>query len=554
MGPTITAQPAAPQGADEVLVVAAAREPAPRRLRCSLAGAARRAQSALVAGEAAPARLAGRLAQRCSGALAGVFAAARSTPLLAAALVLGVFTTVVVAWQAALSQFLAASDGCGWDGILYCNAAAGAEVNSPYSRRPLVPWLVQHDPWGGELQRFLTVDLVGVAVSAVLMALLVRRLCGQGVEAPRRSAAALIGVCLLLLTPFALRFALTYPANTDEVSLALGLALVLVVLRERLWLSVPVAFACTLAREQWGAVVVMLAVLDLLWTRRRPLARAALAGAGIGGLVFDFSRPNYGGEPPMGAVVRQYLEAHFASLGGLEQTAWMAVTGFGLVPLLALVGRRRSAHRRDTFVVAVVSVLQIALAVSGGDDTARILMPGAILLTALAVAAVARARSPRRDAVLVALVAGTIAIWRPWVIAPVPGDAWLDWFTPYYDSQYGDPRGFPARLRLDGSIAAAGMLLAVAPMLIPRWRPVLPALAQEDDEERRRRRAASHARRRARSARPVVVPLSPEEAWLAGTGSAAALAAGLAKRRARMRTAPARRRPADDPAHAARGS
>jgi hypothetical protein len=170
----------------------------------------------------------------------------------------------------------------------------------------------------------------------------------------------------------------------------------------------------------------------------------------------------------------------------------------------------------------VVCVLEAVLAVSGGDDTARIVLPGAVLLAALAVSTVVRAGSPRRDAVLVALLAGSVALWRPWVIAPVPGDAWLNWFTPYYDAQYGHPAWFSQRLVLDSSLALGGLALAALPLLLRRWQPAATPV-QPEQRVPRERRAPSELRR--------VPALSPGDAWLLGTGSAVELAASLKRRR-----------------------
>ena len=379
---------------------------------------------------------------------------------------LGLFTAAIVAWQSAFSSFLWADDGCGWDGVLYCNMASGALATTPYSRRPLVPWIVRFVVRPGTLlERFLVVDIVALVVAAAVMGALVSHLTRDVEHLWRRRSGIAVGMCILAVTPWTLRFSLSYPSNTDAGALALGLCFVLLVMRDRIWLAVLVGFAACLAREEWGVIVIVVAVVDLGCTRRRLLARASIVVAGVVGLLIDFSLPNLGGEPPMTAVIAQWLTTHFLSASGLERTLWMVITGLGLVPLLALVHSHRVAHFRDAALIGAASVTLLGVAFAGGDDSERVMLPAAMLLTALALSMVVRARSTRLDLALLVLTGGSIAVWRPWAVAPLPPTAWLTWFTPYYESS----QVFDQRLTLDGSLAAGALVLAGLLLAGMRW-------------------------------------------------------------------------------------
>jgi len=382
-------------------------------------------------------------------------------PLSLVAWALALVTAAAVVWQAFTTGRIEQADGCGFDGEQYCAAARGERIAPPYSRRPLVPLLVRALRLGSVLDRFLVVDLVALAVAAFLVGVLVVRLAGDAARS-RAVAAAVVAGCLVLLQPLTVHAAFAYPAATDPVALALALGWLVLLLGGRPWLSLPVAVLLVLARESWGPVVVAVVVVDALLDRSQWRLAVVTAVACAGAVAVDFLQPSAGTSMSTVQVVKTWLRAHFGSGGGLARLVWMTVTGLGLVPLLLVARSSWRVPRRPLALLVTAALLNAVLAVIGGNDTARLLLPTMAIALAPALAAVAR--SPRLDLPLVALVVGCVALWRPWTVAPTDVDGFLAYFTPYYSS--GEV--FTRRLVLDLGVAvAAGCAAAVSAYRLP---------------------------------------------------------------------------------------
>ena len=378
----------------------------------------------------------------------------RARPLSLLAWALGALTVAMVAWQAFTTGRIERADGCGFDGEQYCAAARGERIAPPYSRRPLVPLLVRGLRVGTVLDRFVAVNLIGLAVAAWLVGVLVLRLAGDAARS-RALPAAVVAGCLVLLQPLTVHGAFAYPAATDSVALALALGWLVLLLGGRPWLSLPVAVLLVLTREAWGTVVVAVVVVDALLDRSRWRLAVATSFACAGAVLVDFLQPSVGTSMSTVQVVKTWLRAHFGSGGGLARLVWMTVTGLGLVPLLLVARSSWRVPRRPLALLLTAALLNAVLAVIGGNDTARLLLPTMALALVLALAAVAR--SPRLDLPLVALALGCVALWRPWSVAPTDVDGILAYFVPYYSPD----RVFTRRLLLDAGLALAAAVAAL---------------------------------------------------------------------------------------------
>ena len=331
------------------------------------------------------------------------------------------------AFQAITSRYILRAAGCGFDGAQYCAMAQGRAGMRPYNRRPLLPWLVRAGHIGPVLHRFLVIDLCSIVAILVLGYLLTRRLGGS------RGQGLVVG-SLVLLDPWTLHISLSYPALTDELSLALGLAWLLVALEDRSrWWSLPLAAATVLAREQWAVPLLVAVVVLALFARSRPVWAWAVVTATVVVIttVVDFLQP-YSAGPAFGIVstVRNWLSNNFGSTHGLVLFAWFLIAGFGLVPLLLPRAARRVCRERDPAVVLGAGLSQLVLATVGGGDTNRLLLPAFVLCCGVAFS---HLRASRADA-LVAGVAcvGTMLMFRPWsVIQPDVPDFVAGWSQRY---------------------------------------------------------------------------------------------------------------------------
>jgi hypothetical protein len=107
--------------------------------------------------------------------------------------------------------------------------------------------------------------------------------------------------------------------------------------------------------------------------------------------------------------------------------------------------------------VAVVAGGQIALGTISGSDVSRYMMPPAILLTCLALASVAT----RREwwPAVAALVAGSIAIFRPWDVVGPGSTEFVAWWAPRVSGNWSNVR---SRIVVDGIVAIVAVALAAA--------------------------------------------------------------------------------------------
>jgi hypothetical protein len=182
-------------------------------------------------------------------------------------------------------------------------------------------------------------------------------------------------------------------------------------------LSAPAALAlAALTREQW------LVVAALLRPGRAHLPAGALAGAVVA------SRPAApGGEvyPPRVALRR------FVTRDGLAELGWGLAFVLGALPVLvpaALRARRRSPALDAALRTAGV---QGALALVGGSDTPR-LLHGALLPLLPALTGAAAATGDRR---LPAVLAATVAAWRPGESFAPTLEAYERFFLPYMQGE-----------------------------------------------------------------------------------------------------------------------
>jgi hypothetical protein len=380
---------------------------------------------------------------------------ARISVLEVIAALAGVGATTTLVWQLVTAQVLLHGEGCGWDGIFYCTMARGQLAPTPFSRRPLTPELVHLLHVGPLLDRFLGVDLIMFVLAVTCTAALVRHLC-VGLSTARANSAAVIAASVTVTTPFTLHFLLTYRANSDISSLALGLLWLLLMLRKSPWSALAAAGAC-LAREEWAPIVILACGVDLLDGRGRWRLDASNFLAATVALAVDYWWPHTTQtSASMLQVMHEWFGAHFIAPGGLERLSWMLLVGLGIIPLL-LIPALRAVARRDTLLILTIAAGGIFLAIAGGDDTSRIVLPSAIALTVLAIASVAHAKKAVLDVALAVALVGSTLIWRPWSITPRATTAWLSFFEPYYLGN----GSFDLRYNADTKITAISVAIMI---------------------------------------------------------------------------------------------
>jgi hypothetical protein len=370
-------------------------------------------------------------------------------------LMLGAATGAAV-FQATTSRFILRAGGCGFDGEQYCAMAQGRAAMRPYNRRPLLPWLVRAEHLGTALQRFLITDLIAIVSILALAYVLTRRLGGSPGQALTVSS-------LALLNPWTLHITLSYPALTDELSLALGLAWLLVALEDGLrWWSLPLATATVLAREQWAVPLCVAAVVLALLARSARVWVWTMTSIAVIAITtgVDFLQP-YSAGPSFGIVstVHGWLASNFDNLHGFVLFAWFLLVGLGLVPLLLLRTSRGALSRRDTLVVLGTALSQLALSTVGGGDTNRLVLPAFVLLSSVALS---RLRTSVADLLAAAAACtGTVLMFRPWsVIHPDVRDFIAGW-----SQRYAPWPGVRQQITQDLKLVALPFLVLVASMV-----------------------------------------------------------------------------------------
>lgn len=398
--------------------------------------------------------------------------------LTVGALVTGVLTAASLTRQAATSRWIDTGGNCGFDGVAYCRMAAGELAFPPYSRRPLTPLLVHSLHFGSVLDRFLIVNLLAAAVATVLVFFLTRRLAvGSGMQ--RANAAAVIAASLVALNPFVWHMAMTYPALTDNLALALGLGWLVVLTGSRPWLSVALAPLTVLCREAWAPPILLalvvcwlvLPALRELWATNAALVIAAgLAALNMPELPGGQTRSFV-------TVANEQLRDHFTTQQGLSRFLWMSAAGLGFVVLLVVVRRQETRTRSLTAVAVALAGGHIAMAVVGGTDTDRLLVPAFAILTAVALGAVARVRAA--DPALAVAILASLAVWHPWrIVNPSPA-FWLRSFgvhaIPWVEMREELNRG----VRRLAIVAVIAGILAIV-MLVSRRRSVNGPIRSDD--------------------------------------------------------------------------
>lgn len=347
----------------------------------------------------------------------------RRTCLFAGLVVLGAI--LAAAWQAVTSERIASAGGCGFDGEQYCLMAEGKQppFQVPYARRVLVPSIVRALHVGGVLDRFLLVDVLAVFASAVLAYVLTRRLHPALTAAPAVTVAG-----LTVLNPWTWHIAMTAPALTDQVALALGLAWMIAILSPAAWTSGLFAALAVLAREAWAPAMGLGIVYAAVARRISPLvAGSCLTLLGLA-TAYGMTRPDaaYGTGMGASATVKYWLSQNFLHLDGFGRFASMVLAGLGLVCVAGFLVWRSALLTVERRLVLLVAAALAALAVVGGGDTDRLLLVPFVFIAAVVVPLLFSERGLTATALL---VVGTVALWRPWVTPSGMTRPWLDYFA-----------------------------------------------------------------------------------------------------------------------------
>ena len=346
---------------------------------------------------------------------------------------LALAAATALGWQSATSRWIDLNGYCGFDGSAYCQMAAGRLVAEPFSRRPVAPLLVRAIPAGSVIHRFMAVDVVSIAVAAGLLFVLTRRVARELCSDPRRSnAGGVVAASLLVLNPWVWHAAMTYPALTDPLSLALGLGWLVALVGNRPWMSLALAGPTVLCREAWAPPMLLaLVVCWFLMSDHRPVwvANAALV-IEASALALNLPRLQVPG-PSYTTVANTQIQEHFATFQGFARFSWMAAAGLGFVALLGVVlmpvaWRRGAGARALIGVVLALAAGHVVMAVLGGSDMDRLLVPAAALLTAVTVGTVARFRT--LDAAAAVAVLASLIVWQPWRRVPADPKLWLNTF------------------------------------------------------------------------------------------------------------------------------
>lgn len=304
--------------------------------------------------------------------------------------------------------------GCGYDGQFYCRMLNGDLVPAPYNRRVLtvgLAWpLHQLNLTTGTA--FLVVDLMALTVSAVLVWVLVDRLASQfGALKPEITLAAVAAAGVVLLNPATLRTALAAPVVTDDVGLAALLLALTVMTGQRPLLTAPLAFVATLAREANAAPLLVGALALLVGADKRiRLVVMTSVIAVAAGAAIALQRPHLEGSYGTVSQIRTILDMHL-SRKGATSLVWNAVSGLTFLVFVIFTHRRRLLHNwKKIRVLLAAGIANAGMALIGGYDTARLLLPTAVIITIIALASAAAWSKTRMPAVLLFL---SILLWRP---------------------------------------------------------------------------------------------------------------------------------------------
>ena len=369
----------------------------------------------------------------------GVGHSAKVLRVLAVALVAGLVLSCV--WQLVDGATISDGGGCATiDGRNYCAMAKGRVAQEPFARRVLVPAIVRILPIGSLADRFRAVDIVAIILMVIAGAVVIRRgAVALGADPRRAHWAAIGGGALVGMLPHATRLGLSVPVLTDFA--AMGLAMLwfaLFTTRSRIaqWVSVPVAAMTVLTREQWALPIVAIGIVATVWPAivRRRVGVASVAAVLVA-LGVAFSQPTHGAYASgLGAFGNQ-IKASILTPHGWLMYLVNVLFAIGFVPAAWFVIARpiitRLPGRPEAALVVggalVVGLVQLPLTVFSGYDIARIAANAAGFLIVATFAAVAYAGC---DVLLVALAAGSVLFWRPWITLSGPMNHYLQLYVP----------------------------------------------------------------------------------------------------------------------------
>lgn len=337
---------------------------------------------------------------------------------------------VAVSWQAAQTKFVDLAGHCGDDGARYCAMAKGSRVEEPFKMRILTPLIVRVTaPLGGTVvDRFLVVNVIAILLLMGLCGALAASLAvAVGCGRDRAITAGSVTAALCALNPWTWHFVLSYPALTDVVALTIGLGWAAAfTARGDRWYAVPLAALAVLAREAWLLpILVTLVVAGRLYRRSRVFL-VVNGVAAVAAYVAVFLAPSLESDYSAFGELKQSLRANFTSGSGVLKLGWLVVFGLGFVWLCLCARGSKVVRHERAVVLLLLAGLHFGLALVGGGDTDRLLLPSAMILSVVALARVAE--DPRLDPLTGLLVAATVLIWRPWhIVTPdVPG-FWAFW-------------------------------------------------------------------------------------------------------------------------------
>ncbi len=333
----------------------------------------------------------------------------------ALAIALGTVAIVATVFQSITSRFIERANGCGFDGAYYCAMVRGHLAPLPWNQSVLLPVLVRLLTVGTVLNRFLAIDIISICICLALTFLLVRELGGG-------NWAALAASALVSLNPWTWHFTFSYPANTDELSLAAGMAWLLGALRVKWW-ALPLIAAAVLVRGQWALPIALATTVIMLRSRPRPVRWAmcsftVLIAAGLLAVLQPHT-PGPGATGGLVSTVLYWSHENFRVFHGTALWLWFALVGLGLTTVTLLVYLRTFVTKLPALVTISAALGHVIMATFFGGDTNRLLLPAFVLLSAVAFAYADNRTGP---ALLAVASGGTILFWRPWQVIK-PDDA-----------------------------------------------------------------------------------------------------------------------------------
>ena len=364
-------------------------------------------------------------------------------------------------WQTATAHWIARADHCGYDGVSYCAMAEGHGAVSPFNRRVLAPFVVRNIHVDSVLHRFWMVDALSVVGAAILLGLICQRLLDAH---PARLHAAVIAGALYLLNAWTWHIFVSYPALTDELAMVVLLGWLMAILRGWMAIGGVLALLAVLAREaSFGPVFV--AALVASWWDRRAIASVITSAVGV---VWVLALPAIGPRNGIFSVIQMSLHANLGTTGRITVTLWNLAFGLGFVCLLILARPSALGSSRDRIIIVSAVLPTIILAIVGGVDVDRIVLPAFALLTPLAVAMAVEANWLWP---LVFLEIASVLIWRPWNIVGASDPSFRSTFA-VFDIPWAEERH---RFLVDTLLSVPFVIAAiVATARVPSRRVVVP--------------------------------------------------------------------------------